>query len=128
MSPTLFLQQKIIRIFTQYFLLATIFLGAAKESMSMSTIDQPPSLPINDSLLLKANEKLLARQRLSTAPSLKPKELHIGGVFPMEAGSGGWPGGQACLPAVQMALADINSNPNVLPNYALRLHHHNSKV
>lgn len=22
------------------------------------------------------------------------KKLHIGGVFPMEAGAGGWPGGQ----------------------------------
>ena len=24
-------------------------------------------------------------------------ELHIGGVFPMEAGTGGWPGGQVIL-------------------------------
>lgn len=56
------------------------------------------------------------------------KELHIGGVFPMEAGSGGWPGGQACLPAVEMALEDINSDETILPNYALKLHHHNSKV
>ncbi|KAI1732346.1 receptor family ligand binding region domain-containing protein [Ditylenchus destructor] len=55
------------------------------------------------------------------------KELHIGGVFPMEAGSGGWPGGQACLPAVEMALEDINSDETILPNYALKLHHHNSK-
>ncbi|VDM41540.1 unnamed protein product [Toxocara canis] len=45
----------------------------------------------------------------------------------MEAGSGGWAGGQACLPAVQMALEDVNGNVNVLPGYTLRLHHHNSK-
>lgn len=56
------------------------------------------------------------------------KELHIGGTFPMEAGSGGWPGGQACLPAVQMALEDINNSTDILPGYILRLHHHNSKV
>uniref|UniRef100_A0A915BDQ1 Receptor ligand binding region domain-containing protein n=1 Tax=Parascaris univalens TaxID=6257 RepID=A0A915BDQ1_PARUN len=54
-------------------------------------------------------------------------ELHIGGVFPMEAGSGGWAGGQACLPAVQMALEDVNGDADVLPGYTLRLHHHNSK-
>jgi hypothetical protein len=29
-------------------------------------------------------------------------DLHIGGVFPMTADTGGWAGGQACLPAVQM--------------------------
>lgn len=53
-------------------------------------------------------------------------ELHIGGVFPMEAGSGGWAGGQACLPAVEMALEDVNGM-NVLPGYSLKLHSHNSK-
>lgn len=55
-------------------------------------------------------------------------DLHIGGVFPMEAGSGGWAGGQACLPAVQMALRDVNANRNILMGYNLVLHHHNSKV
>ncbi|KAI6229253.1 Gamma-aminobutyric acid type B receptor subunit 1 [Aphelenchoides besseyi] len=55
------------------------------------------------------------------------KELHIGSMFPMEAGSGGWAGGQACLPAVQMALDDINNNPNVLPGYHLHSHNHNTK-
>ncbi|VDN55785.1 unnamed protein product [Dracunculus medinensis] len=54
-------------------------------------------------------------------------DLHIGGVFPMEAGSGGWAGGQACLPAVQMALRDVNANRNILMGYNLVLHHHNSK-
>ncbi|KAI6226477.1 Gamma-aminobutyric acid type B receptor subunit 1 [Aphelenchoides fujianensis] len=55
------------------------------------------------------------------------KELHIGSMFPMEAGSGGWAGGQACLPAVQMALDDINNNPDVLPGYHLHSHNHNTK-
>ncbi|KAI3412086.1 hypothetical protein GPALN_002129 [Globodera pallida] len=55
------------------------------------------------------------------------KELHIGAFFPMEAGSGGWPGGQACLPAIQMAFDDVNMEPDLLPNYALRLHQFNSK-
>ncbi|KAL3095470.1 hypothetical protein niasHT_026899 [Heterodera trifolii] len=45
----------------------------------------------------------------------------------MEAGSGGWPGGQACLPAIQMAFEDVNMEPDLLPNYALRLHQFNSK-
>lgn len=55
-------------------------------------------------------------------------ELHIGGVFPMEAGSGGWAGGEACLPAVQMALKDVNANPHILPGFTLKLHYYNSKV
>uniref|UniRef100_A0A158Q8V8 G_PROTEIN_RECEP_F3_4 domain-containing protein n=1 Tax=Elaeophora elaphi TaxID=1147741 RepID=A0A158Q8V8_9BILA len=54
-------------------------------------------------------------------------DLHIGGVFPMEAGSGGWAGGEACLPAVQIALQDVNANANILPGYMLKLHYHNSK-
>ncbi|CAK5081089.1 unnamed protein product [Meloidogyne enterolobii] len=52
------------------------------------------------------------------------KELHIGAFFPMESGSGGWPGGQL---SVQMALEDVNLDLGLLPNYALRLHHNNSK-
>lgn len=55
-------------------------------------------------------------------------DLHIGGVFPMETGSGGWAGGEACLPAVQIALQDVNANANILPGYILKLHYHNSKV
>nr|AKM17043.1 neurotransmitter gamma-aminobutyric acid [Anisakis simplex] len=67
---------------------------------------------------------LLTRIMISFVDSV---ELHIGGVFPLEAGSGGWAGGQACLPAVRMALYDVNHNPDVLPGYNLTLHHHNSK-
>ncbi|GMT06511.1 hypothetical protein PENTCL1PPCAC_28685, partial [Pristionchus entomophagus] len=54
-------------------------------------------------------------------------QLHVGGVFPMEAGAGGWPGGQACLPAVEMALEHINNNFDVLPGYKLHLNQSNSK-
>ncbi|VDM75092.1 unnamed protein product [Strongylus vulgaris] len=56
-----------------------------------------------------------------------PIPLHIGGTFPMEAGSGGWAGGQACLPAVQMALEDVNNRPDVLPGYVLHMNTSNSK-
>ncbi|KRX60756.1 Gamma-aminobutyric acid type B receptor subunit 1 [Trichinella sp. T9] len=34
--------------------------------------------------------------------------VHIGAVFPMSAGTGGWPGGEGCLPAASMALQDVN--------------------
>lgn len=30
--------------------------------------------------------------------TIHQKELHIGGIFPMEAGIGGWPGGQVNYP------------------------------
>lgn len=53
------------------------------------------------------------------------KAVHVGALFPM---SGGWPGGQACLPAVRMALEDVNSRRDILPDYELRLIHHDSKV
>lgn len=42
--------------------------------------------------------------------------------------SGGWPGGQACQPAVEMALEDVNSRRDILPDYELKLIHHDSKV
>uniref|UniRef100_A0A0K0EAR5 G_PROTEIN_RECEP_F3_4 domain-containing protein n=1 Tax=Strongyloides stercoralis TaxID=6248 RepID=A0A0K0EAR5_STRER len=45
----------------------------------------------------------------------------------MEAGTGGWPGGQACLPAVQLALEDVNNDQTILKGYEVKLHHYNSK-
>uniref|UniRef100_A0A914UIZ6 G-protein coupled receptors family 3 profile domain-containing protein n=1 Tax=Plectus sambesii TaxID=2011161 RepID=A0A914UIZ6_9BILA len=53
--------------------------------------------------------------------------LHIGGTFPMESDGGGWAGGQACLPAVQMALEDVNKRPDILDGYELVLHYYDSK-
>ncbi|KAM5145657.1 gamma-aminobutyric acid type B receptor subunit 1-like [Mantella aurantiaca] len=52
------------------------------------------------------------------------KALHVGALFPM---SGGWPGGQACHPAAQMALEDVNNRRDILPEYELRLIHHDSQ-
>uniref|UniRef100_A0A8C2GRW4 Gamma-aminobutyric acid (GABA) B receptor, 1b n=1 Tax=Cyprinus carpio TaxID=7962 RepID=A0A8C2GRW4_CYPCA len=49
--------------------------------------------------------------------------LYIGALFPM---SGGWPGGQACLPAAQMALDLVNKRTDILPDYELELIYYDS--
>jgi gamma-aminobutyric acid type B receptor len=54
-------------------------------------------------------------------------DLHIGGLFPI-SGTGGWQGGQACLPAAKMALDDVNNAPNLLTGYRLLLHWNDSEV
>nr|XP_033492086.1 gamma-aminobutyric acid type B receptor subunit 1-like [Epinephelus lanceolatus] len=51
------------------------------------------------------------------------KKLYIGALFPM---SGGWPGGQACMPAAQMALDLVNKRTDILPDYELELIHYDS--
>ncbi|CAJ1083641.1 LOW QUALITY PROTEIN: gamma-aminobutyric acid type B receptor subunit 1 [Xyrichtys novacula] len=51
------------------------------------------------------------------------KKLYIGALFPM---SGGWPGGQACLPSAQMALDLVNKRRDILPDYELELIHYDS--
>ncbi|XP_070777975.1 gamma-aminobutyric acid type B receptor subunit 1 isoform X2 [Enoplosus armatus] len=51
------------------------------------------------------------------------KKLYIGALFPM---SGGWPGGQACLPAARMALDLVNKRADILPDYELELIHYDS--
>ncbi|XP_027003762.1 gamma-aminobutyric acid type B receptor subunit 1 isoform X1 [Tachysurus fulvidraco] len=51
------------------------------------------------------------------------KKLYIGALFPM---SGGWPGGQACLPAAQMALELVNNRTDILPDYELELIYYDS--
>lgn len=40
--------------------------------------------------------------------------------------SGGWPGGQACLPAAQMALDLVNNRTDILPDYELELIYYDS--
>ncbi|CAB1333449.1 unnamed protein product [Coregonus sp. 'balchen'] len=56
-------------------------------------------------------------------PSLGKKKLYIGALFPM---SGGWPGGQACLPSAQMALDLVNNRTDILPDYELELIYYDS--
>uniref|UniRef100_A0A6Q2YWP1 G-protein coupled receptors family 3 profile domain-containing protein n=1 Tax=Esox lucius TaxID=8010 RepID=A0A6Q2YWP1_ESOLU len=51
------------------------------------------------------------------------KKLYIGALFPM---SGGWPGGQACLPSAQMALDLVNNRTDILPDYELELIYYDS--
>ncbi|KAG7475405.1 gamma-aminobutyric acid type B receptor subunit 1-like isoform X2 [Solea senegalensis] len=56
-------------------------------------------------------------------PSAGKKKLYIGALFPM---SGGWPGGQACMPSAQMALDLVNNRSDILPDYELELIHFDS--
>ncbi|XP_045078054.1 gamma-aminobutyric acid type B receptor subunit 1-like isoform X2 [Coregonus clupeaformis] len=58
-----------------------------------------------------------------SCPTLGKKKLYIGALFPM---SGGWPGGQACLPSAQMALDLVNKRTDILPEYELELIHYDS--
>ncbi|KAL6109689.1 gabbr1 [Pungitius sinensis] len=51
------------------------------------------------------------------------KKLYIGALFPM---SGGWHGGQACMPSAQMALDLVNNRSDILPDYELELIHYDS--
>uniref|UniRef100_A0AAY4EM38 G-protein coupled receptors family 3 profile domain-containing protein n=1 Tax=Denticeps clupeoides TaxID=299321 RepID=A0AAY4EM38_9TELE len=56
-------------------------------------------------------------------PHSGKKKLYIGALFPM---SGGWPGGQACLPSAQMALDLVNNRSDILPDYELELIYYDS--
>ncbi|KAK0159684.1 hypothetical protein PV327_010775 [Microctonus hyperodae] len=61
--------------------------------------------------------------------SLPPSDdniLHIGGIFPI-GGEGGWQGGQACMPAANLALDDVNRERNLLPGFELKLHSNDSE-
>lgn len=60
-----------------------------------------------------------------SCPALGKKKLYIGALFPM---SGGWPGGQACLPATQMALDLVNKRTDILPDYELEMIYYDSRV
>nr|XP_040043793.1 gamma-aminobutyric acid type B receptor subunit 1 isoform X3 [Gasterosteus aculeatus aculeatus] len=60
---------------------------------------------------------------LLSCPALGKKKLYIGALFPM---SGGWPGGQACLPAARMALDVVNKRTDILPDYELELIYYDS--
>ncbi|GAB1301047.1 Gamma-aminobutyric acid type B receptor subunit 1 [Apodemus speciosus] len=73
---------------------------------------------------LPSTQSPLRMNSESNATLRKRRAVYIGALFPM---SGGWPGGQACQPAVEMALEDVNSRRDILPDYELKLIHHDSK-
>ncbi|KAK6195470.1 hypothetical protein SNE40_000895 [Patella caerulea] len=54
----------------------------------------------------------------------KEKTLAVGGIFPM---SGSWAGGNACLPAVLMALEDVNNRTDILSEYKLEMSYDDSQ-
>ena len=70
------------------------------------------------------NRLALSQPTMSSRPRTN---LHIGGLFPI-SGTGGWQGGQGCLPAARMALNDVNDEPYLLPGYRLVLHWNDSQV
>ena len=55
------------------------------------------------------------------------REIYLAGTFPI-LGSEGWQGGQACLPAAELALDDVNKSPDLLRGYYLRLKHEEDMV
>ena len=47
------------------------------------------------------------------------KDLYLMGLLPMTGD--GWPGGGACLPALEMAIRHVNARDDILPDYKLNL-------
>ncbi|KFM80016.1 Gamma-aminobutyric acid type B receptor subunit 1, partial [Stegodyphus mimosarum] len=59
-------------------------------------------------------------------PKVQEKDLYIGAIFPIN-GTGGWLGGQGCLPAALMALDDVNARPDLLPGYHMKMPYYDSQ-
>nr|XP_024216938.1 gamma-aminobutyric acid type B receptor subunit 1 isoform X2 [Halyomorpha halys] len=93
-------------------------------------------LVLVSSMLYKSSSKkcpwlaLLFAYCLLNSVSCEDKEddnvLHIGGIFPI-GGEGGWQGGQACEPAANLALEDVNNRKDLLPGFTLKLHWNDSE-
>lgn len=54
------------------------------------------------------------------------RDLRLLGLLPMTGDS--WTGGTACLPAVEMAVKDVNADDSILKNYKLVYNWIDSKV
>ena len=54
------------------------------------------------------------------------KDINVMGLFPMTGEN--WPGGGACLPAVEMALRQVNARDDILKGYRLNLIWGDTKV
>ena len=74
-------------------------------------------------------ERLKREQENELVPvemTVETKALDVNcqvGFFPM---TGAWSGGTSVWPAVQLALQDVNADPNILPATTLEVIHHDS--
>ena len=55
-------------------------------------------------------------------------DIYIAGFFPTSPGRPGSAVGQGVMPAVKLALHDVNRSPDILPNHHLRMHWNNTAV
>ena len=55
-------------------------------------------------------------------------DIYIAGFFPTTPGRPGSAVGQGVMPAVKLALHDVNRSPDILPNHHLRMHWNNTAV
>ena len=86
-----------------------------------SMIPSPRGYRYNSSAIRGSNGTMVVGE----ARWQKPRTLYIGGIFPM---TGGWAGGKGCRPAVDLALKDINSRTDILPEYRLEMKANDSRV
>ena len=99
-------------------------LSLSHESIDKYSVESPVINSYEDLNIISAKNIQNTGQSL---PKVPLKKIHIGGLFPMN-GTTGWVGGQGCLPAAQMALQDVNRDPNLLIGYELDLKWNNSQV
>ena len=55
-------------------------------------------------------------------------DIYIAGFFPTSPGHAETSTGQGVMPAVKLALHDVNRSPHILPNHHLRMHWNNTAV
>ena len=55
-------------------------------------------------------------------------DIYIAGFFPTSPGHAETSIGQGVMPAVKLALHDVNRSPTILPNHHLRMHWNNTAV
>ena len=55
-------------------------------------------------------------------------DVHLAGFFPTTEGHHQSRIGQGVMPAVRLALRDVNKSPHILPNIHLRMHWNNTAV
>ena len=63
----------------------------------------------------------------TSSTSNETKPLFIGGFYGVNVSSKGW-SSEGVIPAVQMALDHVNSDPSILSGYTLHQHWRDSKV